>query len=89
MGRDQYDQFCASCHGTHGEGGGNGPSLVAPAARKDLAAIAEFIKNPNPPMPKLHPTPLNDEEVTAVSEYVRTLQGAPAPAATSDAVSGM
>ena len=32
------------------------------------------LKNPNPPMPKLHPSPLDDADVTAVSEYVRTLQ---------------
>jgi alcohol dehydrogenase (cytochrome c) len=46
-----YEQFCAGCHGTRGEGGGNGPSLVH-AGRTDVAAIAAFVKNPAPPMPK-------------------------------------
>jgi alcohol dehydrogenase (cytochrome c) len=78
-GRDQYEQFCAGCHGTRGEGGGNGPSLTRAGARNDLAAIVAFIKDPAPPMPKLHPAPLDDAEVTAVSEYVRTLQGARQP----------
>jgi mono/diheme cytochrome c family protein len=73
-GKAPYEQFCAGCHGTTAEGGGNGPSLTVPAARHDLAAIVAFVKNPNPPMPKLHPSPLNDEHVTAVAEYVRTLQ---------------
>jgi alcohol dehydrogenase (cytochrome c) len=74
-GQQNYMQFCASCHGNSGEGGAGGPSLVAANARRDLAAIAEFIKNPAPAMPDLHPSPLDDAEVTAVSEYVRVLQG--------------
>jgi mono/diheme cytochrome c family protein len=75
-GKHNYDQFCSSCHGSRGEGGAGGPSLLFPGARKDVTAIGGFINNPNPPMPKLHPNPLDDAEVTAVSEYVRTLQGA-------------
>jgi len=71
-----YEQFCAGCHGTRGEGGGNGPSLIH-ATRTDVAAIAAFVKNPAPPMPKLHPSPLNDEMVNTVSEYVRKLQSGP------------
>ena len=65
----------AGCHGTHGEGGGNGPSLIK-GARTDLPSIVSFVKSPKPPMPDLHPSPLNDEAVDAVSKYVRTLQGA-------------
>ena len=70
-----YEQFCAGCHGTHGEGGGNGPSLVK-GARTDLPSIVAFVKSPKSPMPDLHPSPLNDEAVDAVSRYVRTLQSA-------------
>jgi mono/diheme cytochrome c family protein len=76
-GQALYEQFCAGCRGTHGEGGGNGPRLVR-GARTDVAAIVAFVKNPNPPMPDLHASHLNDEAVQAVSEYVRTLQAAPA-----------
>jgi alcohol dehydrogenase (cytochrome c) len=76
-GQQQYEQFCAGCHGTRGEGGGGGPSLTIDSARKRIEAIIAFVKNPNPPMPKLHPSPLDDAEVTAVSEYVQTLQDAP------------
>jgi alcohol dehydrogenase (cytochrome c) len=75
-GDQNYQQFCASCHGNRGEGGAGGPSLLLPAARRELTAIADFIKNPNPPMPKLHPSPLDDAEVSAVAQHVRTLQGA-------------
>jgi alcohol dehydrogenase (cytochrome c) len=72
-GAQQYSQYCAGCHGTTGEGGGNGPNLVT-SARKDVNAIAAFIKNPNPPMPKLYPSPLDEAGVAAVAEYVRSLQ---------------
>jgi alcohol dehydrogenase (cytochrome c) len=74
-GQQNYMQFCATCHGNHGEGGAGGPSLVA-GTRRELTAIADFIKNPEPPMPKLHPSPLDDAEVEAVAQHVRTLQGA-------------
>jgi alcohol dehydrogenase (cytochrome c) len=74
-GQALYEQSCAGCHGTHGEGGGNGPSLVE-RARTDLGAIVAFVKNPNPPMPRLFPSPLDEEAVNAVAKYVQTLQGA-------------
>jgi alcohol dehydrogenase (cytochrome c) len=75
-GEQLYSQYCSGCHGTRGEGGGGGPSLVGDPGPKDLAAIIAFVKDPKPPMPDLHPTPLDDAAVTAVSAYVRTLQGA-------------
>jgi alcohol dehydrogenase (cytochrome c) len=81
-GQQQYEQFCAGCHGTHAEGGAGGPTLLGPTSRKTAEAIAAFIRNPKPPMPKLHPAPLDDAEVNQVAQYVRTLQGAaPATAA--------
>ncbi len=68
-----FVQYCSSCHGTNGEGGGNGPAL--PGARRDVNAIAEFIKNPNPPMPRFFPSPLDEATVQSMAEYVLTLQG--------------
>ena len=73
-GEQLFAQYCAGCHGTHGEGGAGGPSLVSESGPKDLAAIVAFVKDPKPPMPDLHPSPLNDQAVSAVSQYVRTLQ---------------
>jgi alcohol dehydrogenase (cytochrome c) len=73
-GQQAYAQYCAGCHGTRGEGL-SGPNLTSATARHDLAAIAAFIKDPKPPMPDLHPSPLDDAEVTAIAQYVRTLQG--------------
>jgi mono/diheme cytochrome c family protein len=72
-GAQSYAQHCAGCHGSRGEGGA-APSLIADSARNDLEAIVAFVKNPNPPMPKIFPTPLAEADVRAVAEYVRTLQ---------------
>jgi len=75
-GTQIFAQFCASCHGSAGEGGAGGPNLTI-SPLKDLASIVAFVKNPKSPMPKLYPDPLNETDVTAVSEYVRKLQSAP------------
>jgi hypothetical protein len=53
------------------------PTRRSRPARKDLDAIVEFIKNPNPPMPKLFPNPLADADVRPVAEYVRMLHRSP------------
>ena len=37
----------------------------------DYRSTAEFVKNPNPPMPDLHPNPLSDADVTAIAEALR------------------
>lgn len=44
------------------------------AQRRDVESIAAFVKDPKPPMPDLHPSPLDDEAVQAVASYVRGLQ---------------
>ena len=64
---------CASCHGMHGTEGGVGPSLAGERTRKDLAATLHAIKNPEPPMPKLFPSPLDDADVADLAAYVRSL----------------
>jgi hypothetical protein len=51
-------------------------SLTSTSARHDLAAIVGFIRNPQAPMPDLHPGPSGDAEVTGIAGYVRTLPGA-------------
>jgi alcohol dehydrogenase (cytochrome c) len=74
-GKQLYTQFCSGCHGTRAEGG-TAPSLIGASAPKDLAAIVAFVKDPKPPMPDLHPSPLSDADVDAVARYVRSLQDA-------------
>jgi len=63
---------CVSCHGAKGAGG-MGPSLKGEKARKDTAAAIAWIKNPQPPMPKLYPSPLSEKDVADVAAYVESL----------------
>ncbi len=68
-----FSQHCASCHGAAGAGGGIGPVLKGEKGRKDYAAAITWIKNPQPPMPKLYPSVLSQNDVQDVAAYVETL----------------
>ena len=68
-----FNQNCSSCHGQGGAGGGIGPVLKGEKSRKDTAATIAWIKNPQPPMPKLYPMPLKESDVHDVAAYVQTL----------------
>ena len=71
-GRAIFMQNCASCHGATATGG-VGPSLRNEKSRKDFAETIGWIKNPQPPMPKLYPSPLSLKEVRDVAAYVESL----------------
>ena len=64
---------CTSCHGATGTEGGVGPSLKNEKSRKNFAQTVAWIKNPQPPMPKLYPQPLSEKDVQDVAAYVQTL----------------
>jgi alcohol dehydrogenase (cytochrome c) len=64
---------CAPCHGEKGAGGGVGPALKGEKSRKDTAAAIAWVKNPQPPMPKLYPAPLSEKDVANVVAYVESL----------------
>ncbi|MBD5604887.1 MAG: cytochrome c [Candidatus Eremiobacteraeota bacterium] len=68
-----FSQNCSSCHGAAGAGGGIGPSLKGEKSRKNDAAAIAWIKNPQPPMPKLYPATLTESDVSDVAAYVETL----------------
>lgn len=72
-GKQIFTQNCAQCHGASGTEGGVGPSLKTEKSRKDTAAAVAWIKNPQPPMPKLYPTPLDEKDVADVAAYVESL----------------
>jgi mono/diheme cytochrome c family protein len=72
-GETIFTANCASCHGAKGAGGGVGPSLKGEKSRKDTAAAVAWIKNPQPPMPKLYPSPLSEKDVADVAAYVESL----------------
>jgi ubiquinol-cytochrome c reductase cytochrome b subunit len=46
LGRTNYRQYCASCHGEMGEGTRNGPSLVGLARRHDANYIHSYVEDP-------------------------------------------
>lgn len=66
-------QDCSTCHGAGGQGS-IGPSLQNEASRKNLSQTVAWIKNPKPPMPKLYPGSLNDEEVLDIATYVESIK---------------
>ncbi len=68
-----YAEHCGLCH----RAGGMGPNLKGENSRKDPAAVVAWIKNPQPPMPKLYPKVLGDGDVNDVAAYVETLKGTP------------
>ncbi len=72
-GKQVFTQNCASCHGAAGQGG-VGPSLKRESSRKNLAQAEAWIKNPQPPMPKLYPSPLSEKDVADVASFVETLK---------------
>lgn len=72
-GRSVFSSNCQACHGVRGAGGGIGPSLHNEHARKDRDAAIAWIKNPQPPMPKLFPGTLSEKDVDDVAAYVESL----------------
>lgn len=72
-GKTIFSANCASCHGASGHEGGVGPSLTNEKSKKNYQATIAWIHNPQPPMPKLWPSPLNDKDVQDVAAYVQGL----------------
>lgn len=60
-----FANFCSACHGARGEQG------VTASTKRTVEALAAFVRNPTGAMPKLYPTPLDDEEVIAVATYIQ------------------
>lgn len=72
-GKAVFAANCQSCHGVAGASGGVGPALHGERARKNLAETIVWIKNPQPPMPKLYPGTLSEKDVADVAAYVQSL----------------
>lgn len=62
---------CAGCHGATFEGG-IGPKLYGIEHRLTTAQIADFIKNPRPPMPNFG---FSDTQISDISAYLSGLDG--------------
>ena len=72
-GKLVFAQNCASCHGSTGIEGGVGPSLRGERKRKTLDELIAWIKDPTPPMPRLYPATLSEQDVRNVAAYVESL----------------
>jgi mono/diheme cytochrome c family protein len=72
-GKAVFVANCSQCHGATGLEGGIGPSLRNERTRKDDAAAVAWIKDPQPPMPKLFPGVLGEKDVVDVAAYVESL----------------
>jgi mono/diheme cytochrome c family protein len=72
-GKKLFTQDCASCHGPTGREGGVGPSLKNERSRKNNSQTMAWIKDPQPPMPKLYPATLSDKDVADVAAFVQSL----------------
>lgn len=72
-GKEIFMSNCTSCHGATGTEGGVGPSLKNEKSRKNTDKTIAWIKNPQPPMPKLWPSPLSDKDVADVAAFVQSL----------------
>jgi len=72
-GKQLFDANCATCHGAGGVGGGVGPTLKNEKSRKNYAQTVAWIKNPQPPMPKLYPSTLSEKDVEDAAAYVQSL----------------
>lgn len=72
-GYEVFAANCATCHGANGEGGSVGPSLRGESSRLDYGALVSWIEDPQPPMPRLYPKLLTNEEVRAAAAYVESL----------------
>jgi alcohol dehydrogenase (cytochrome c) len=69
-GRTLYAQDCSVCHGAGGEGG-TAPGLKNLGQRRTLEATVDWLKDPKPPMPKLFPSPLSEQDVRDVAAFIR------------------
>ncbi|HZT09222.1 MAG TPA: cytochrome b N-terminal domain-containing protein [Chloroflexota bacterium] len=74
LGRTQYRQYCAGCHGASGEGTAEAPSLVGEGKRRDANYIHSYIEEPQR-MSRTAIMPaflgqLSHEDVEEVAQYV-------------------
>ena len=94
-GREVFDQQCAACHGTKGEGGvgdqlvGGQGTLATPKPVRTVgsywpyaATLFDYIRRA---MPQNAPQSLSNDDVYAVSAYILNLNGLFAADATLDA----
>ncbi|HEY8320714.1 MAG TPA: c-type cytochrome [Candidatus Baltobacteraceae bacterium] len=72
-GRAVFAARCATCHGAAGEGAQIGPPLRGELRRRTPAFVTDAIANPSPPMPKLVPAQMSQQDLLDVTAFVEQL----------------
>lgn len=67
-----YALNCLACHGENGAGS-LGPELTGEIHHKNQEQTVAWIKHALPPMPRLYPFPLSDQDVEDVATFVTSL----------------
>jgi mono/diheme cytochrome c family protein len=68
-----FAKNCQVCHNSAPDATRIGPSLANEGRKKTLAQIVRAVEAPDPPMPKLYPGTLSDQDVSDIAVYVKTL----------------
>lgn len=70
------DKKCAMCHSIKGKGGKSGGDLTDVGAKRDVAWLKQFTKNPKSVMPnaKMPSFRGSEEELDAVAAYMASLK---------------
>jgi alcohol dehydrogenase (cytochrome c) len=66
-----YGQACNQCHGAKGAGG-SAPPMLRQSQLADPELLRAFLMSVPPPMPHLYPGLLDDDDVRALAEYLKT-----------------
>lgn len=68
-----FAKNCRVCHNSSPDAMRIGPSLANEGRKRTLPQIVRAIEEPDPPMPKLYPGTLSDQDVSDIAVYVKTL----------------
>jgi cytochrome c553 len=66
-----FGQACSQCHGPTG-GGSSAPPLARQSQLADLELLKKFLATVPPPMPRLYPGLMDDNDVQMIAEYLKT-----------------
>jgi alcohol dehydrogenase (cytochrome c) len=66
-----YWQACLQCHGFDGSGV-SAPSIIRQSQLADPQLLKHFLETVPPPMPRLYPGMLEEEDVEMIAEHLRT-----------------
>jgi mono/diheme cytochrome c family protein len=73
-GKRLFAESCAGCHGFDGKNVSiSGNDLATIANRQTVQQLEQWIRNPAPPMPKVFPEPMTDDELVDLHDIATFL----------------